>query len=101
MEESSVYQAILARGEARGEARGKAIGEAIGEATGLLAEARRSLLLIGEDSLGPADASTRTALEAIGEVQRLEELLLRVKHVHSWPELLRTPKPRTRRTRRT
>jgi hypothetical protein len=79
MRESTVYQEILAEGEARGEARGKA------------REARRMLLLAGETHLGPADGSVVSRLDAIADVDRLERMCRRLVKSGSWDDLLSTP----------
>jgi hypothetical protein len=71
MKESATYQLMAA--------------EAMGE------EARRFLLLLGEDRFGPPDAPTAAALNAITDVDRLERLGVRLLHVASWQELLATP----------
>jgi predicted transposase YdaD len=68
MKESSTYQAILDEGRAE--------------------EARKVLLLLGNDKLGPPDTETRAALEAITDVNRLERLLQRLLQVSGWRELL-------------
>ena len=77
MEESSTYQLILARGKSQ--------------------EARRILLLLGEANFGPPGEDTVAAIEAISDVDRLEDLSRRLLHVESWQELLApTPAPRRR-----
>jgi hypothetical protein len=68
MKESSTYQAILDEGWAE--------------------EARKVLLLLGNDKLGPPDMETRAALEAITDINRLERLLQRLLQVSGWRELL-------------
>jgi hypothetical protein len=68
MEESTTYQAI-ARKER-------------------LAEARHILLDLGQEQFGPGDETTLGTLNAIEDVQRLEELIKRVLKVGSWQELL-------------
>jgi predicted transposase YdaD len=68
MRESSTYQAILAEGRAE--------------------EARRLLLLVGGERFGPPDERTRTTLESIDAVERLEQLIQRLLQVSSWEELL-------------
>ena len=89
MKESTTYQAILAEGEAKGEAKGLAKGLAEGESRGLAKEARRVLLLLGEKEFqAPADAVTRAAVEAIGDIERLEGLIAQVRDLGGWPELL-------------
>jgi len=78
MKESTTYQAILEEGEAKGK----------------LAEAKRLLRVLAEHRWGAPDSHSANALERIGEVQRLEELALRVYQVNSWHELLELPAPR-------
>jgi predicted transposase YdaD len=68
MKESVTYQAILEEGEVK--------------------EARKLLLLLGRDQFGEPSAEVQTALDALTDVSRLEELTLRLKHVSSWQELL-------------
>ncbi|MBA2449598.1 MAG: hypothetical protein H0V51_16380 [Chloroflexi bacterium] len=84
MRESSTYQAILAEGRAEGEAAGRAEGEAAGRA----AEARAILLRLGRERFGPPDARTRTALDQIDDLDRLEPLTVRLLKVGSWDDLL-------------
>jgi hypothetical protein len=79
MEESTTYQAILRKGR--------------------LAEARQILLRLGRKQFGPVAEATTAALNAIEDVQRLEELSERVLEVSSWQELL-NPAGRRRRNRR-
>ncbi len=70
--ESWVYQAIVQEGVARG----------------IRLEARKNLLLLGAKKFGPPESSVREAVEAITDVERLEQLILRVSDVNSWQELL-------------
>jgi predicted transposase YdaD len=72
MRESVTYQAILEEGEAKG----------------AIAEARKLLLLLGRDRFGPPDRATRDALERIQDLQRLEELGVRLLSAGSWQQLL-------------
>jgi predicted transposase YdaD len=67
MRESSTYQAILEEGRTE--------------------EARRRLLLQGNDRFGPPDAPTRAAIETIASIERLERLAQRLLHASSWEEL--------------
>src|SRR5262249_38796071 len=96
MEESTTYQAILARGRDQGRAEGLAEGRA----EGLVLGARRALLHLGQRNLGPVDKATRDALEAINDVQDLDQLLDRLNEVSSWSELLGGTRPRRRNGRR-
>jgi hypothetical protein len=76
MKESVTYQAILSEGRAEGRAEGKA------------EEARRVLLLIGRQRFGEPPAETAAALNAVNDVQKLEELILRSQQAAGWQELL-------------
>jgi len=88
MEDSVTYQAIIAKGRAEGERQGA------------VREARKTLLLQGEDRFGPPDAETAAAVEALDDLARLEQLSVALLHAQSWPELLQTPSPRAPRSRR-
>jgi predicted transposase YdaD len=77
IEESSVYQGILKK------------GEAIGEAKGAAKEARKILLRQGSKRLGPPDEPIRGRIAAITELDRLRGLLNRILDVSSWEEFLR------------
>ncbi len=99
MKESTMYQAILAEGEARGEARGEAKGKALGEAIGIMQgeilHARRSLIRQGERRFGPIEEPDRTRIEQIVQLDRLESLLDRVGDVQaiSWTEFWNQVEP--------
>jgi hypothetical protein len=71
MEESVTYQAIVEKGELR--------------------EARRILLRAGSKKFGPPDAGVQTAVDAVGDREKLEALIDRVSEVGSWRELLPPP----------
>jgi predicted transposase YdaD len=88
MEESVTYQAILKKGEAQGEARGEA------------KEARRMLILLGRGKLGEPAPEAMTLLDGVTDVQRLEELALRVEHATSWQQLLGLADPQGRSRKR-
>jgi len=90
--ESVTYQAILEEGKAEGLAKGKAEGLAEG--------ARRILLLLGRDQFGEPLADVQAALDALADVNRIEELTVRLKHVSSWQELLGLSGPRQRSPRK-
>jgi predicted transposase YdaD len=85
MEESTTYQAILARGRDEG------------EHEGALKAARKILLRLGAKHLGPADATTTAAVQAIADVQLLEQLAERTDEAKSWQELLGAHGPRRKR----
>lgn len=79
MEESTTYQAIIKKGR--------------------LSEARQMLLRQGRKLFGPADDATEAALNAIEDVEVLEQLGERVLEVGSWQELLQPAKRRRRNGR--
>jgi predicted transposase YdaD len=80
IEESSVYQGILKKGEA--------IGRVEGRVEGRVDEARKNLLRIGAKRLGPPDESINGRIADITELERLDVLLDRILDVSSWDELL-------------
>jgi predicted transposase YdaD len=80
MEESTTYQAIVQKTR--------------------LADLRHILLRQGGKLFGPADEATAAALNAIGDVEWLEELCDRILEVGSWQELLSPPRRRRRNGRR-
>jgi hypothetical protein len=78
VKESTVYQAILEEGQVEA--------------------ARRILLLVGQDRFGNSPTrKQRSALDAITNPDRLEDLVVRAGHVASWSELLAAPVPRRRK----
>jgi hypothetical protein len=84
MKESVTYQAILREGKTEGET----------------SEARKILLLLGRDQLGEPSADVRAAIDALVDVNRLEELTVRLKHAATWHDLLGLPSRRRRSPRR-
>jgi hypothetical protein len=80
MEESTTYQAIIRKGR--------------------LSEARHILLRLGQKRFGATDEVTEAFLNAIDDVQRLEELTERVYEVSSWQELLQPTRRRRGNGRR-
>ncbi len=76
IEESSVYQGILKKGEAKG------------RVEGAVDQARTTLLRQGGKRLGPPDERIIARIEEITEQDRLDELLDRIVDVSSWDELL-------------
>ncbi len=75
MEESTTYQYLIAKGEHQG----------------ALREARKTLLVQGRDRFGPPPEETIAAIEGMDDLERLEQLHVRVLHVSSWDELLQAP----------
>jgi predicted transposase YdaD len=96
MKESSTYQRIVAEGLAEGRTEGLAEGLAKGRTE----EARRVLLLLGEEQFGAPDPPTRTAIDGIENVERLEQLIKQTRRAGSWQDLLGRSAPRRRNGRR-
>jgi hypothetical protein len=70
MEESSTYQYIVAKGEMR--------------------EGKKLLIRLGRKRFGSPDPQTAATIEAINDLERLEQLSERLLDVSSWEELLAT-----------
>jgi len=87
MQESTTYQKILMDGMTEGIARGMQRGEALGK----VVQAQTIILRQGSKRFGPTDPATRTAIEAIEDLDRLNMLAERLLDVTSWAELLREP----------
>ena len=84
IEESSVYKAIFAKGEAKGEAEGRAEGEAKGEAKGIA----KSVLRMGSKRLGQPDERVTAAILGMTDQEQLNRLFDRVMDASTWDELL-------------
>jgi hypothetical protein len=76
MEEFATHKAMVRRGREEGREEGRA------------EEARRVLRLQGETKFGPPDATTRTAVQNINDLARLEALAVRLESAGSWQDLL-------------
>jgi len=76
MRESTTYMAILEEGRALSDAEGAR-------------RFRDTLLALGTKRFGAPDASTRAAIEAVTDQDRLTELTKHVLDVESWAELLK------------
>ena len=87
MKESVTYQAILEEGRVEG------------QNEGALKEARRFLLLQGENRFGPPNATIVAALEGINDLKKLEELGVQLIQAASWQDLLKQASPRSRKPR--
>ena len=85
MQESTTYQKILREGRDEGQKEGQKEGRII--------EAQRLLLLLGEIRFGVPEASTRSAIEAIQDIERLERMSKRIldADIHDWDGLLDEP----------
>jgi predicted transposase YdaD len=82
MKESVTYQAIVEEGRAEGRAEG----------------VRNLLLRIGADHFGaPATAALRKRIEAIKDIDQLEQLAVRVVRLKSWQELFSEPPKASRK----
>jgi hypothetical protein len=55
------------------------------------AEAKKLILLMGQERFGPPEDAVRTRLQAITNMDRLERLGVQLLRVSSWQELLDTP----------
>jgi hypothetical protein len=80
IEESSVYQAIFAKGLAAGKARAEAKGKA--------ERARMLLLSLGRRKLGQPDEQVLARIAAVGDRDRLIVLIHRILDASTWDELL-------------
>ncbi|TVS20218.1 MAG: DUF4351 domain-containing protein [Planctomycetaceae bacterium] len=76
MRESVTYQAILDEGREEG------------EKTGRMRELHRVILRQGRLRFGEADESIRNQIEAMRDIETLEELTDRLVTVSSWDELM-------------
>ena len=81
MEESTTYQAIIRKGR--------------------LSEARKFLLLIAGEKLGPPSPTAQAAINALDDENQLEQLGRRLIQVDSWEALLATPSRRRGHRRNT
>jgi hypothetical protein len=72
MRESVTFQAILEEGEQ----------------TGRIKELHRTILRLGRVRFGEADEATRLQIEAMRDIERLEDLTERLLFVSSWDELM-------------
>jgi len=80
LKDSTTYQAILDEGREEGRAAGREEGR--------LREARRFLIRMATRKLGPPDTAAAATIEAIADVERIEQLGDRLLTVQSWNELL-------------
>jgi len=72
MEESSTIRAFIEEGRVKG----------------MLEEARKIILLLGRIRFGDGDDAVVSRLDAIADLEKLEELVERLLIVSSWDELL-------------
>ena len=79
MEESSTYQAILARGEQRGLLAGR------------LAEIRSAVRRLGTKRFGPPDAAAVARLDGLADLPALEDIHDRILDASGWDDLFAVP----------
>ena len=53
--------------------------------------ARKAVLLVGEERLGPPDASVKGRLDGMSDLDHLDRMLRRAATASSWQEILDTP----------
>jgi hypothetical protein len=75
MEESDTYLMILEQGEEKGQEK----------------HAKKAVLLVGEERLGPPDESVKAHLDGITDLEHLDRMLRRAAKALSWQEILETP----------
>jgi hypothetical protein len=81
MEESVAYQAILQEGGGKGLREGK----------------RKTVLLLGSKRFGKPSSDVAATIEGIDNIEKLDQLILRVLDAEHWEELLKSAKTRSRR----
>jgi hypothetical protein len=54
-------------------------------------QAKKAILLVGEERLGPPDESINVRLEGITDLERLDRMIRRAVKAASWQEILDTP----------
>lgn len=81
LEESSLYQEALHK------------GEALGRAEGAVEKSRDILLLQGRKKFGPPDEQIAARIAALSDPGRLDDLIARILDVASWDELFGSPNP--------
>jgi hypothetical protein len=55
------------------------------------AEVKKVILLVGNELFGAPEESTKTRLQAITDLDRLERMVVKIVRSSGWPELLDTP----------
>jgi predicted transposase YdaD len=85
LEESTIYQEILGKGQEIGRVEGREEGREEGRAE----EARALLLRMGNKRFGAPSDQVKAVLETIASLARLEALADRLLEVETWQEFLR------------
>lgn len=70
MEDSDTFLMILDRGQEK--------------------RAKKDILLVGEERLGPADESIRSEIETVSDLERLDRMMRRAAKATAWREILDT-----------
>jgi glutamate-1-semialdehyde 2,1-aminomutase len=86
MWESSTYRAIFLEGKAEGLAEVRAEAKARATAEAQMAQARRMLLLLGRKRLGPPSPKVEATVEAMTDLDYVEQMVERLYDVSSWEE---------------
>ena len=71
MQESDTYLMILEEGQEK--------------------RARKDILIVGQERLGPPDVSAKAQLESVTDLERLDRMIRRALKASSWREILETP----------
>ena len=56
-----------------------------------IVSAKKAILLVGEERLGPPDEAVKAQLDNIAELERLDRMIRRAVKAASWQEILDTP----------
>jgi hypothetical protein len=75
MQESDTYLMILEEGQEKGQEK----------------QAKKAILLVGEERLGPPNESVKVHLDGIRDLEHLDRMLRRAVKAASWQEILGTP----------
>jgi hypothetical protein len=54
-------------------------------------QAKKAVLLVGQQQLGPPDESIRVRLDGITDLERLDRMICRAVTAADWQEILETP----------
>lgn len=57
---------------------------------GMEKQAKKSILLFGEERLGPADESIQSELKNVSDLERLDRMIRRAAKAANWREILDT-----------
>jgi hypothetical protein len=87
IEESTIYQEIIQKGEARG------------EAIGAVKEARKVILKLGRKRFGAPNNQIKTALKSMVDIAEIDRLWDKLLDANSWKELLELARPRRKKRR--